>query len=413
MSFFTPFLNRAIVPVLILIINSFLMGYSISFPSTTISDITAFFEFSTSESGLFSAVASLTAVLAPLYCRIFNRDGSRRTVQMISLLSLMSWAILLLAPKSSAVLPICHRVLLGVSMGSVSAIVPGYIIEITPEEFRNVYGTLHQFGITLGIFMVNFMGMFYSWRSLALISLVISGLAMCLMKKVPESPSSSMALGEPKIGMNNSIFSKEYRKGLVIGTLMMVFQQFSGINAVLSNLGSIIQSKFGPSLASSAQCFSCLICISVIDRIGRKKTWMISLFGSAFALLILSLSISFGMNSFISIVSLFAFLFFFGFGLGPIPWSLPPEFFPDSVRKTGLSILSSLNWIFSFVVIFVYSILTELFSETFTFVVFSIILICGGFFGIFVLSEKNITTDISNDVDFLEEEQFSFNELSD
>lgn len=410
-----PFLNKAIIPVLILILNSFLLGYSISFPSTTISDLNTYFKFSTSESSLFSAITSLTAILGPLYNKFFNKKGNRFTVQMISLLGLISWTILLVAPKNCVFLGILHRILLGISIGSISALVPGYIMEITPDEFKNVYGVLHQFGITVGIFLVNLLGIFYKWNVLALISTIISGLIILLMNHVPDTHKSNKK-NDFNVGNPNSIFNMKYRKGLIIGSLMMVFQQFSGINAVLSNLGTIIQNKFGPSLASSAQCFSCLICISVIDKIGRKKTWVISLFGAASSLLLLTVCFSMKLNSIISVLSLFAFLFFFCFGLGPIPWFLPSEFFPDNVRQTGLSILASLNWIFSFIVIYVYSILTNLFNETFAFIIFSLILICGGFFGMFVLEDKSPMEcdvehlEINSNDSLLEEEDYSFNE---
>ena len=408
-SLITSIFSRAFIPILILSIGSISLGIGIAYPSPTLKEIEISFQMQPMESNMFNAISSLTAILGPLYVRLFAKRGKRIIVQAISILFIISWLILIFTPTNLPFLSIVHRAILGIALGSISAVFPGYINDISPLEYRNIYGSMHQLGITIGIFIINLIGMFLSWKPIAIFSLLVSFLLLLFSPNLSDSSDISIQDDEGLVSkeVNNSIFDIAYRRGLIIGILLMFFQQFSGINAVLTNLGTIITSKAGPTIAASAQCFSCIICISLIDKIGRVAAWAISLFGSALSVFVLAVSGFWQLGSSIEVCAAFAFLFFFNFGLGPISWLVVPELYPSNVRGTALSLLSSLNWIFSFLTIFVFSILSKAFGPSFTFCLFTVVLVCGGFYGMWNI-QNGVVYDIADLVDQMSEESDKF-----
>jgi MFS family permease len=279
-----------------------------------------------------------------------------------------------------------HRALIGIAAGGVSSVVPMYIMELSPIDLRSIYGAMHQFGISFGIFFINFLGMWFDWHSLAIISLVIAATLTVSVAYIPESPTfhpGGNSRPEPK--SQERLCGPQYFRYLMIGIMMMVFQQVSGVNAVLTNLGAILVSRSGPAMAASAQCFAVACCITFIDKIGRVNAWAVSLFGSAASMLVLAFALRFGWAAAIATGAGFGFFFFFCFGLGPIPWFLPPEFFPDKLRATATSIFSSLNWILSFSVVFLYPAMSAKVGVFLVMLFFAAVLTAGGVFGLVAL----------------------------
>jgi hypothetical protein len=84
-------------------------------------------------------------------------------------------------------------------------------------------------------------------------------------------------------------------------------------------------------------------------------------------------------------VAVFGFVFFFCFGFGPIPCFLPPEFFPDKLRATAPSVFSSLNWILSFSVVFLYPVMSAKVDVFAVILFFAAVLAAGGRFGFVAL----------------------------
>ena len=397
------FFNKSFLFVLILLLGSISLGVSIAFPSPTLKDITKDFNFTTGQSSFFNAITSLMAILGPHLTEPFlSRKGRKYTTCFVSIVCIVGWLIFLLISTDQKTLAILFRAVLGVAAGGYTAVIPLYIMEISPVECRSVFGSMHQVGINIGIFLTNFLGMYLHYYNLSLFMALIPAIQIVLLRFVPESPvfeaSASSKYAIPQINANisksESFCSRMYFEPLMLGVCMMGFQQFSGINAVLTNLGSILQMQTGPTLAASAQLFSCLCCMTAIDRLGRRKTWAFSLFGSAISMIVLAIDNKFKISSYLSTLSAFAFLFWFGFGLGPIPWFLQPELFPDSVRTNAISFLSSLNWLFSFTIILLYPQMIILFGDSNTFGLFAIILFIGGVYGLLKIRENRNPSQI-------------------
>jgi MFS family permease len=381
------FFTRGFLHVLILLIASFSLGVGIAYPSPTIAALTLDFALTPFEIGTFGALTSLTAVAGPLLTNpILKAFGRRGTVRFIALLFIVSWISILCSPYNFTLLHL-HRAIIGLACGGVSSVIPMYIMEISAVDLRSICGSMHQFGISFAIFLTNLIGVWFSWRDLAYFFLAISAILAVAVSFVPEPALGHSAAAPLSESLSSDGLCGTHLSALLIGIGLMFFQQVSGINAVLTNLASLLNSKYGPALAASAQCIAVVCCISLIDRLGRKVAWCVSLFGSSVSMLLMGFSFVVEWGR-LGVLAAFAFQFFFCFGLGPIPWFLPPEMFPDRLRPVATSILSSTNWILSATVIFVYPLAVNAFGPFLVLTVFGIVLASGGVFGMKVLNGK-------------------------
>lgn len=84
---------------------------------------------------------------------------------------------------------------------------------------------------------------------------------------------------------------------------------------------------------------------SIVDKIGRKITWIVSCSFIVVFLLIFALNKKYNWSNILPLVCIFIYQFGFGLGLGPIPWFIIPELFNDNVHSQAS------NWLFAFITI--------------------------------------------------------------
>lgn len=390
---------------LILALGSLTFGIIMTFSSPTINEISHKFNFSTTQRNLFTSIPSLTAILGPFMSDyIITKGGKRESIKITSILLAFSWILLLFAPYSIPSIPIIHRALGGIGIGSFSAIIPVMINDISPPQYKNILGTMHQFGIVIGCLLCNLFGIFLNYSELCFVFFFIPLLLFLLISKVPEK-------WNPTISSSSSLFSISNSKPLLIGLLFMGFQQFSGINAVISNLGALFpNNKAIPTFVASSECISCLICISVINKFGQKMAYAISSLGSSISLFIFSFTIPNEKNSgniTIAIFSAFLFLFFFCLGLGPVPWNIAPQLFEDNIKNKAVSFLSIANWFFSFLIIYSFGPISEFIGVNGTLKVNGVFMIFSTIFSIYGFQIKNEVSNLYSDENLFQEEEFS------
>ena len=140
--------------------------------------------------------------------------------------------------------------------------------------------------------------------------------------------------------------------------MLMLFQQFSGINAVLTYASKMLLDA-GISNANIAEiaitivqvigtAISCLI----IDKLGRRILLIIPTAVMCASMAVLGVSrYRDDFPSSITLISLCCFITGFSFGLGPIPWLIMSEIFPTKVRGVASGIATQVNWLCAFLVI--------------------------------------------------------------
>ena len=75
--------------------------------------------------------------------------------------------------------------------------------------------------------------------------------------------------------------------------------------------------------------------------------------------------------------------------MGPIPWFIIPEYFNDDVRSTATMIVVASNWIFSFIIIFVWPYMNDGLGMFGSLIFFLCISICAIIFSVFCIHEPS------------------------
>lgn len=154
-------------------------------------------------------------------------------------------------------------------------------------------------------------------------------------------------------------------KPFMLSILLMLFQQFSGVNAVLfytvqifESAKSSLDSALATILVSIVQVIATLVSSLLMDRAGRKPLLMVSGGCMAVSLLVFggfdfarrrdeSVVESYG---WLPLVCLMSFIAAFSIGFGPTPWLMVAEMTPARFRSIVSGIATALNWTFAFIV---------------------------------------------------------------
>jgi SP family facilitated glucose transporter-like MFS transporter 8 len=366
----------------IILLGSICGGIGMIYPSPASHSIVLDLSLSKFELAVFNSVSQLASVLGPILANILLQELGRRNAHRIVLfISFCSWLLLSLSQPLHRFFCIAHRFLFGISLGGFFTVVPIYVMELVPIDRRSLYGPLPQFGIALGGLIVNLVGMFCDWFSLAVFCSCVPFLALMLSLFIPESPVSARARAREHDPDRESLFTVNHHRSLVLGSLLFLFQQFSGINPIQVNLSRLLQTKSGPTIAFSAKAIAAFISIPCVSYLGRQWTWIVSSIGCSLFLFVLVYSITKNMES-LSVGACFGSLFAFSLGLGPIPSFIAPELFSDTLRSKGTSFLQMFNCSVSFLLTFAYPYVGDAFGYSTIFSILGLAMVGSGLFGL-------------------------------
>ncbi|XP_010460814.1 PREDICTED: probable inositol transporter 2 isoform X2 [Camelina sativa] len=267
-----------------------------------------------------------------------DRFGRRSAILMADFLFLLGAIIMAAAPNPS--LLVVGRVFVGLGVGMASMTAPLYISEASPAKIRGALVSTNGFLITGGQFLSYLINLAFTdvtgtWRWMLGIAGLPALLQFILMFSLPESPRWLYRKGREeeakailrriyssedveqeiralqdsveteileegsseKINMIKLCKAKTVRRGLIAGVGLQVFQQFVGINTVMYYSPTIVQlAGFASNrtalllslVNAGLNAFGSIISIYFIDRTGRKKLLIISLFGVIISLGILT-----------------------------------------------------------------------------------------------------------------------------
>ena len=324
--------NSRIFPVLLAAIGaslgSFVLGFSIGFPSPIQGEVKRLGVLDDITFPIFSSCIYFVAIAGFLLV-LFATDyvGRKALIILSTLPNTLGW--FLIAFGYSAAVMLVGRALTGITWGALSALTSVYIADLAPKKFRGFYGSFFNLAFLSGIFASHFLGIFLSFRWLALVPIFVHLLQNLLMFWQPYSTTWLVSRGLEKQALsilrylrgnghdnkaellqikkevgNNSftlfqrlraLFSEfRYSKTLLIICICFICASLSGISIITSYSASILKSSrlIPPKVASLAptvmQGISALLCTILVDRIGRKPLLIISSVGIAFCYAILS-----------------------------------------------------------------------------------------------------------------------------
>ncbi|KAF5324746.1 hypothetical protein D9611_004518 [Ephemerocybe angulata] len=333
-----------------------------------------------------------------------GRKGALRVCSV-----LMAVGAALMGASSSVLFLMIGRFLIGVGSGIGICVGPIYIAEISPARISGRVGILTQVGVVLGIMTTQLVGLQFAtqsqWRYVLYLSAVLGVAQFVLSTTVAESPiwlSSKGRLEERKVvahriwgikeaasdaveplleeGVDpldaerpqesvkmHQLFTKEYRKPLMIVCFAMLAQQISGVNAVLYYSNDILSKSFpalGPYLSLGITVVNFVMTfppIILMERMGRKQLLTLSAAGSILSLFLLGYGLNSGSVP-LSSVTIVTFIMSFAIGMGPLPFVMIPEVSPAKAVSALSSVALSLNWIVNFLVGFLFLPLRNLLS---------------------------------------------------
>ncbi|XP_029670392.1 glucose transporter type 1 isoform X2 [Formica exsecta] len=302
------------------------------------------------------------------------------------------------------------RFIIGVNCGLNTSLVPMYISEIAPLNLRGGLGTVNQLAVTVGLLVSQVLGIEQilgtneGWPVLLGLAICPAILQLLLLPVCPESPryllitkqweeEARKALrrlrasnqveedieemraeeraqqAESTISMTELICSPTLRAPLVIGVVMQLSQQLSGINAVFYYSTNLFTSsgltdesaKFATIGIGAIMVGMTLVSIPLMDRTGRRTLHLYGLGGMFIFSIFITISFLikefFGYvqemidwMSYISVVSTLCFVVFFAVGPGSIPWMITAELFSQGPRPAAMSIAVLVNWMANFLV---------------------------------------------------------------
>lgn len=295
---------------------------------------------------------------------------------------------------------IVGRFIVGFASGTVSVVVPLYLGELAPPNLRGALGTGYQFAMVIGILAADLLAFSYSgasdglahpgWRFMFGFTAVPGLLQIALSSLLTESPRWLLTKNRPKeaadilrrlrgstdvyeeidsicsasdnesgdMGIWAVLCDRSIRFPLIVGIVLQVAQQFSGINAVMfyanlffKNVG-LQNPLVGTCLVGTINVISTGVALVLMDTAGRRPLLLYSCVGMVISLIILTLGLLklLPMAGPVSVGGVMCFVWFFEIGLGPIPWLIVAEMFPARPRPTAMSIATMVNWTCSFMV---------------------------------------------------------------
>jgi len=277
----------------------------------------------------------------------------------------------------------------GLAIGASSVLAPVYISELAPAERRGTLTGLFQFNIVFGILMAYASNLVVDslaaggdwWRVKLGIAAAPAILFAVLMYTIPQSPRWLALRGRldeardslRRVGIADTegmlaefaranelakrnagerLFVAAHRKPIVLAVLLAMFNQLSGINAILYYLNDIfaaagyqgVASSWPPVIVAAANLLATIVALSVIDRFGRKKLLLIGALGTAAALAAAAVIFITGQGKEWLLVVLIVFIAFFAFSQGAVIWVYLAEIFPTPVRARGQALGSATHW---------------------------------------------------------------------
>uniref|UniRef100_A0A7N0V8V8 Major facilitator superfamily (MFS) profile domain-containing protein n=1 Tax=Kalanchoe fedtschenkoi TaxID=63787 RepID=A0A7N0V8V8_KALFE len=396
---------------------------------------------------LFTSSLYLAALFASfLASKSCTTLGRKPTILIASIFFIVG--SLLSAVAAKLWMLILARILLGVGVGFGNEAVPLFLSEIAPPKHRGAVNILFQLLITVGILAANFVNYVtsrvhpYGWR----LALGLAGAPAVLLLigslVIMETPTSLVERGKDECGRKalekirgtrnideefeqiklaneqasrvkqpfRKLFQASSMPPLVIGVMLQVFQQFTGINAIMFYAPVLFQTlgfKNDASLLSAVitglvNVFSTFVSIVMVDRVGRRKLLLqacVQMFishmiiaGILVAMLKPVGSLDKG-PALCVVIFVCLFVMAFAWSWGPLGWLIPSETFPVEIRTAGFAFAVSTNMLFTFIIAQVFlTMLCEM--HAYIFVFFAAWVVVMGLFAVFLVPEtKNVPID--------------------
>jgi MFS transporter, SP family, arabinose:H+ symporter len=393
--------SRVLKWSLIVALGGFLFGFDTAVISGVERSIQQLYQLNSFWHGFTISSALIGTVIGALNAgKPADKYGRRFLLFIIAALYTISAIGSALTPSLS--LFIIFRFLGGLAVGASSVAGPMYISEISPARHRGQMTALFQFNVIFGILIAYVSNYLLRetgsepWRFMLGIEAIPAIAFFFLLFLVPRSPrflikinrieearqvlnkiegndveaeiiEIQASLKQGKTASQN-LFSKHYFKPISIAFLVAMFNQFSGINAILYYAPRIFEltglssadSMFQPVLIGITNGIFTIIGMMIIDKTGRKKLLIVGSIGMALCLGLISRILFLqDFSGYGILIYLLVYIVFFAFSTGAVIWVLISEVFPNSVRGKGQALGSFTHWFFAALITFLFPVFSS------------------------------------------------------
>lgn len=371
-------------------LGGLLFGFDTAVIAGTTGALTDRFQLSPEDLGFTVAAALWGTIVGAMFASIpGDRLGRKASLKGMAVLYFLSAAGCAIAWDWHSLL--LFRFIGGLGIGGSSVLGPTYIAEIAPASKRGRLVGFFQFNIVSGILLAYFSNYVIGtlgfardleWRWMLGVSAVPALFFFLMLFGIPQSPRwlvqkgrvdeardilrmSGEANYEGELNdivrsidaehghAEEPLFRSKYRMPIFLAISIGLFNQLTGINAILYYLNDIFEragfSKDSSGLQTVAIGFTNLIftmlAMSVIDRIGRKTLLLIGSVGTAITLAGVAWIYSSGSHESWLVWLLIGFMASFAFSQGAVIWVYLSEVFPNRVRAKGQSLGSLTHWL--------------------------------------------------------------------
>ena len=394
---------------------------------------------SPSQQGLAMTIALVGCLLGAMLCgTLADRIGRKKLLVVSALIFFFSAIATGIADKFNTFL--LARFFGGIGIGVASGLSPMYIAEVAPSSVRGRLVSLNQLTIVLGILAAQITNwliadpiptsftsadiasswngqmawrwMFWAAAFPAAVFCVMACLipesprwlamknrekdAYCILNKIGGEEYAQCELQAVQGGQANDVsqaglktlFSKPYRKVLLIGVVIAFFQQWCGTNVIFNYAQEIFQSAgyaigdvlFNIVVTGIANVLFTLVAIRTVDKWGRKALMKLGAGGLCVIYLVLGVCYFFQITGVFMIVLVVAAIACYAMTLGPVTWVLLAEIFPNRVRAVAVATSTFALWVGSATLTYTFPLLNVALGSYGTFWIYSAVCLAGFLF---------------------------------
>lgn len=331
------------------------------------------------------------------------------------------------------------RFLGGLAVGGASVVSPMYIAEIAPAKVRGRLVAVTQFNIVLGILLAFFSNFIISgfnlgaveWRWMFGIEALPAAAFFFLLFFIPSSPrwlvaksrvdeamevlkacgTDSGSIDEEIKEIQTSLdmehhsvkepfYNRKYAKPIFLAVAIAMFNQLSGINALMYYAPHIFKMAGAGSESALLQTVAVggtnlvltMLALMVIDHFGRRRLMLIGSVGYIISLGMTAWAFyTYGtefteVGNLVVLTSLLIFIASHAFGQGAVIWVFLSEIFPNRVRARGQALGSFTHWFMAALISWTFPMIAEI-SGGHTFAFYAICMVGQLLWVIFVMPE--------------------------
>jgi MFS transporter, SP family, arabinose:H+ symporter len=384
-------------------LGGLLFGFDTAVIAGTTQQLTTVYHLTPFTLGLTVFIGLVGTVIGAMSAGVVGQHiGGREALRIMAILYTVSALGCAFAWSWPALMT--FRLIGGLGIGGSSVLGPVYIAEVAPAKWRGRMVGLFQINVVGGVLLAYLSNYLISllnlgelqWRWQFGVAAVPSLLFLIMLYGIPRSsrwlvtknrtdealsvlkmmgsPDSEAELREIVDSIHlergmaaEPLFKRNYRLPIFLAITIGLFNQLSGINAILYYSNYIFASAGFSQLSSAFQTvliglmnlLATLVGMSLIDRLGRKTLLLVGSVGMAICLTGVA-SVFFTQTHAKALVwLLLGYIAFFSISQGAVIWVYIAEVFPNRVRSKGQSLGSSAHWVMNAFISLLFPILAK------------------------------------------------------